>query len=495
LKNIYRLCIVVFLLVCGVVVTALLWPPKFEYELRPVVTVAGYSVNANAFLAETEYMAGVSAYHLGEASFPAPEMPGRHNIPITLWRDSKFLEVTAVLYILQPVESLSVEWGSGTAFGSSGLNVDLRNFVANASEIPRGLLDLSHINFSSFRGELPVGEHIITLSVVGFGVSFDTVLKVVDTTPPTIVTRDVTMQMGREITTDDLVVSVFDLSPIESLEIVAQPDIFTPGEHITEVRATDIHGNAAIYPAVVTLLPNTVPPVFYGVRDIKVMLGEPIRFRAGVSAEDAFGRSVPFEIDASHINIHELGIFPATYTATDAWGLETYVTVNVHILNVDPEAVIEMVDDLLPQILRGATTQVEQARAIHNWIGDNISFAAAVGMDSAYEAAYHGLLHRQGNCFVFYGLSELLLTRAGIPNIRIDRIPETTNPTRHRWNLINPDGLGWYHFDATSNRILTRNERFMFTNSQAAEYTQRFAQQGVVDFYTFNPALYPMITP
>ncbi|MCL2603900.1 MAG: hypothetical protein FWD90_05420 [Defluviitaleaceae bacterium] len=505
MRNIYILCAAVVLVVAAVIVTAMLWPPKFEYELRPIVAIAGERVYARAFLADTEVMTDTHAYHLGESAFYAPAAPGRHGIPITLWRDSNFREVTATLYIAQPVEYITVEWGEGTAYGSEGFNLDPLSFIANVNAIPKALLDFRFLSFSSYWGmrELPVGNHTAHLVMSQYlngdefahFAHFTSEVRVVDTTPPTAVTRDITMQMGREITPDDIVVSVFDLSPIRSVEVINQPDIFTPGEYTVEVRATDIHGNAAVFSSVVTLLPNTVPPVFTGVQDIKVMQGEPIRFRAGVEAQDAFGRPIPFEIDATRVNTQELGIHTATYTAADAWGLETSVTINVHILNVDPEAVIEMVDNLLITVLRGTSTQAEQARAIHDWIGDHISFAAAVGMDSAYEAAYHAILHRQGNCFVFNGLAEMMLTRAGIPNLRIDRILETPNPTRHRWTLINPDGMGWYHLDVTSNRVLTRNERFMFTNSQAEAFTLRFAQQGTHDFYTFNPVLYPVIVP
>jgi hypothetical protein len=92
---------------------------------------------------------------------------------------------------------------------------------------------------------------------------------------------------------------------------------------------------------------------------------------------------------------------------------------------------------------------------------------------------------------VFYAISELLLTMAGIPNMRIDRIPGTTST--HVWNLINPDELGWHHFDTTP-LIVRQLDRFMFTQTQAEEFTRIINAEGQGrDYFTFDPELYPEI--
>jgi len=239
---------------------------------------------------------------------------------------------------------------------------------------------------------------------------------------------------------------------------------------------------------------NDTPPVIYGTGDIVTAVGEPILFRSGVSAADAFGRVLTFTVDSSAVNMNASGVYTAVYAATDAWGLTTEVEINVHVMNITPNAVYEMADAILAQILTTGMTQVQQARAVFDWVSDNITFAMAIGYESVYVAAHQGLINRRGNCFVFYALSEIMLTRAGVPNMRIERIPGTG--IGHRWNIINPDELGWHHFDATPNRIISRNERFMFTNAQAIAFTQRIVDEqedGTVEFYTFNPNLYPDI--
>jgi len=316
-----------------------------------------------------------------------------------------------------------------------------------------------------------------------------------DIIPPTAELREVTMEMGREIEPDDIIVSMFGRSEIVSV-IINQPDIFEPGEHIVYVYLRDAFDNEAVYTTTVTLLPNTTPPTIRGTRDIFAPEGGPIRFREGVTAYDAFGRSIPFTIDNAGVNIYASGVYTVAFIAEDAWGLRTVRRVYVHILGIQPAQVRENIAVLLRRIVNSNHSQTEQARAIHNWLGNNITFAAAVSTNTVYAAANHGMLHRRGNCFVFYAMAKLMLTEAGIPNISMARTPHTCNPAGHRWHLINPDGLGWFHFDATPVTAITRAERFMFTQSQAEAFTlRRYYTDGITDFYTFFPPPPVVIVP
>ncbi|MCL2188283.1 MAG: transglutaminase-like domain-containing protein [Defluviitaleaceae bacterium] len=489
-RKVYLLCAVPLAVVLFVVAVMLALPPRFVYELHSIITVAGFPVDAERFLVETEEMADVTVYFYEEVDFNAA---GRRDVLLTLKRGRHTTQAIATLYIIEPREYVTVELGGYVPNEMFAPNIDPISFVANAHEMPRDLLDAQELEvlLTLPHFDNPIGMRMVFVSADNW--SFTSAINIVDTTPPTAVLREVTMQMGREILAEYIVESVFDYSEVVSITVI-QPDLFTPGEHTVQVILLDEHGNEATYTTTATLLPNEIPPVFFGITDIQTPQGEPIRFRAGVTAYDAFGRSLSFAVDSSQVNMHELGIYPATFTAVDAWGLETSATIYVHVLSVDPEAVVTMVDALLAQILREDMTQVQQARTIHNWLGDHISFAAAVGMDSVYEAAHQGLIHRRGNCFVFFALADLMLTGAGIPNRRVERIADTPNPTRHRWNLINPDELGWFHFDATSNRVITREERFMFTQSDAERFMQRFFYP-YVDFYTFDTALHPEVTP
>jgi hypothetical protein len=333
--------------------------------------------------------------------------------------------------------------------------------------------------------EYPAGQFPVQLSLNGE--DFYSVLDVVDTIPPTATPLSRTIKMGEEVLPEYFVKDIYDASPIASIAFATEPDVLTAGDQIVEIEIDDVFGNRGSFKAQLTVLPNEVPPTIEGIRDIESMMGNTIMYRRGVNAYDAFGRSLDLSVDSSGVNQHVVGTYTAIYWAEDCCGQRTEVEIDVNIVSFDPQWVNDRVDSILDEILQEGMTQVEQARTIFTWIRRNVSYSGSISRRFIYEGAFQALQNRRGNCFVFYSISEVMLTRAGIPNQRIERIPGAA--TRHNWNLINPDDLGWYHFDATL-------ARFMFTNSQAASYTrQTLASRGTRDFYTFDPSLYPEIAP
>jgi len=182
--------------------------------------------------------------------------------------------------------------------------------------------------------------------------------------------------------------------------------------------------------------------------------------------------------------VHTLGVYTADYIAVDAMGTSVTVTINVTVIEVDPAEVHTRAAAVLEQILRDDMLQVEKARAIFDWVTRNVAYAADIDHESVYGAALQALVHRRGDCFVFYAISEVLLTMADIPNVRLTRYGGFN---RHYWNLVNPDDLGWHHFDTTPLRVREIN-RFMFTASQAEEFNRIIHQQtGERDYFTFDP--------
>jgi len=305
---------------------------------------------------------------------------------------------------------------------------------------------------------------------------------------------DVAVPMGDVVTTDDFLVDVPDPSIIIFSDFVIEPDIYTVGSQIVEIAIEDVYNNREVATVLFTVLANDVPPHFEGLRPVDAMRGGNILYRQGVSALDAFGRQLEFSVDNSEVNPDELGIYTAIYRTEDIYGLVTEEEVEVHIVNIDPDWVNERVDGIFDDIFNDNMTQVDQARAIFTWIKSNVTFMPmASAPASSYEGAYRGLRDRRGGCTIFSSLSDIMLNRAGIPTLRIERVAEA--PTRHRWNLINPDELGWYHFDAFPIQLGgPRDELYMFTASHAADFTRRMtAVDGVAMYYIYDSSLYPEI--
>jgi hypothetical protein len=314
-----------------------------------------------------------------------------------------------------------------------------------------------------------------------------------NTTAPTVHTVDHTSNIGEIVYPEDFISVIYSEFDIISIAFVTEPDIFAHETQNVQVRVTDDRDNITIADAKLHITLNTAPPVITGTNPIISRLGNPIVYRTGVTAHDNFGRALELQVDSSNVDPHAEGEYIVIFYAVDLTGLRSEVRETVRILNVDVDYVHGHIDATLSDIVTDNMTQLEKVRAIHTWVITNISYAAgATDPGTAYADAYRALRDRQGNCFKFYAISELMLTRAGIENMQINRIPGT--PTRHRWSLVNPDGLGWHHFDTTPTRLGLGSETAFFTDTQAREFTQRFVEfNGTENFYTYNPALYPEI--
>jgi len=449
---------------------------SFEYSLQPVVILAGGNVRPHNFIAPLYYMDGITAELVEPRTFAS----GRHEVALQLNNGDRNQRATGVLYVLTPVDYIELE------FAGPPRNFAPLDFIDNA-ELVQGI-DVELQFLQEPPSALPIGQTDVHIMLNGTTVH--SAINVVDTTPPTadIVNRQI--PKGDPLLASDFLTNVYDASPITLMDFVSPPGYLSVGTHVLPVMVKDYFGNYSIFEPTVTILGNDIPPTIVGAYNIESMRGNAIMFRQGVSAYDAFGRELRFNVDSATVNTNENGLYSATYWVEDAWGLRAEVEIYVRIIGVDPEVVRTRADNILAGILREDMTQVQEARAIFNWITANVGFLSAIGYESVYEGAFQGLQHRRGNCFVFYALSEVMLTQAGIPNMRIERIPG--QPDNHRWNLINPDGLGWHHFDSTPSRVPM--DRFMFTSTQAEIFTERVRSEvGTRNYYTYDPTLYPEI--
>ena len=89
---------------------------------------------------------------------------------------------------------------------------------------------------------------------------------------------------------------------------------------------------------------------------------------------------------------------------------------------------------------------VDTAYEIFNWVHSHVSYMPVHENLTFEEAAYRGFSQKNGDCFVSFACSKMLLDAAGIENLAVERYPIIT--VGHYWNLVKLDGE-WYHCDAT----------------------------------------------
>ena len=474
------LIIIILIIAIGAGSLGFYFHAGIDYHVQHVVTVDGNVISPSDFVILDEGSeSALVSFADEELTFFAP---GKHEVELTIRQGLRTERETVLLYVVKPVSYVTVE------YSAPDQHFEPIDFIFNR-EILHGVnFYLDFVDYLPKLETLPVGKAPIEIKINDS--IFTSYINVVDTVPPVAIVKDIEMLPLEALYAKDFIVEYFDASPIGYIGFYEEPNITTPGNHIVAIVIEDIHGNRALYEAMLTILPNDEPPTIEGVRNFEVMKNLPVRFREGVSAYDAFGRPLVIGVDTGQFNVSEPGLYDVTYYVEDAWGLRTEVTISIRVISVDPEYVRERADVVLASILREGMTQVEQARAIFNWISWNMTTATDIRRESIYEAALNGFLTRRGNCFTYYALSEVLLTRAGIPNMMIERIPGT--PTTHRWNLINPDDMGWHHFDSMPTRVSIN--RFMFRSGQIPQFNALLQEAGSpANYFTYLPELYPEI--
>ena len=265
------------------------------------------------------------------------------------------------------------------------------------------------------------------------------------------------------------------------------PDWSVLGTQNVVVVLEDTHGHSVEFSARVTIKEDTDPPVIRGAIDRHVHAGDSISYRDGVTAWDNKDGNVALSIDSSAVNINSAGVYPVVYSAVDSSGYATSVTVYITVFVVDAEYVYSLADGVLAGITTPDMSLTQKAKAIHTWVRNNIIYISKSDKSSTIRSAYIGMSNRRGDCFVFYAVAEVLLTRAGVPNTRITRLG---GATEHHWNLINV-GTGWYHFDATNVAVIRARDTFMFTDEQAVLWSPSMNARG--DFYYYDRTKYPPI--
>jgi len=453
----------------------------FEHELQPMVILEGQQIDPNTFLYPGEEQRGLSV------TFQNPHFEpvvGLQYVQLTVKLGWRSVENAAALYVLEPVEYFQHE------FKEEGAVLRPVEFLVN-SESARGVpFDIRFAEAPLPLDKYEVGEYVLQLALND--APFEVILKVVDTTPPTATGVAQEIRIGDEVFPEQFVMDIHDHSPISSVTFAEEPNIFARENQTVRIAIEDIFENVGTVSAELSILLNQMPPeITTTIDSIESEVGTTVDYLLSeVTAEDDFGRPLEVHVDDSSVNADEEGVYIAIYWAEDLSGNRTEADVVVYILSVAPEQIYEQVDEILGRIINDSMTDVQKVRHINDWIRWSIRGTTTESdTTSVLGGAHIALRDKQGDFNVVSALSSVMLTRAGIENMFIDRHPDAEG--RHRWNLINPDGRGWYHFDAFPTGLgLGNGQMSRFTDKQAQDFANRIKME---DYYRYNADLYPEV--
>ncbi len=276
------------------------------------------------------------------------------------------------------------------------------------------------------------------------GITYRSVLKVVDTTMPEVISKDFKGYTTSLITPKTFIKEAKDNTEL-TMNFVGKPDFKTPGEKEVTIEVTDLGGNTVTVTAKATLEEDTTPPEIKGTKNITIIEGKTASFKSGVSVKDNCDADIVLNVESGTVNTKEEGKYSLTYWAQDRAGNRTEKTVTVTVVKerIDEAQVRALAADVLGKIITPDMSDRDKLTKIYNWVRGNMHYAHASNHSDWVKAAYTGFTSRTGDCYMYASTSKALLDAAGIKNMMID-----TYPLRniHFWNLVDI-GEGWRHFD------------------------------------------------
>ncbi len=168
-------------------------------------------------------------------------------------------------------------------------------------------------------------------------------------------------------------------------------------------------------------------------------------FKKYIKATDDRDGKVSVKVDFSGVNWKKDGFYKVRYIATDKAGniARSWTKIRVYV----PGTAESVADSVLKSITKTGWSDEKKARAIYDYTKRHCSYVDADSHSDWRSSGLSGIRYGAGDCFTYYAVSRLLLSRAGIPNLTVERYPAYANGN-HWWNLVHLDS-GWYHFDTT----------------------------------------------
>ena len=364
-------------------------------------------------------------------------------------------------------------------------DLDVQEFLKHSAS------DVAFTKNSSFDLSVPGDYHLkIKWDMPVFGERYyKTTLHVQDTTAPNVVltTDSITMYTtGQAPTAADLVDSVTDVTNCV-IDFKDEYDFTKDGKFDVTVVVTDTSGNVTESTIPCTVTEDNTPPVISGVEPLQIAQGDAITYKKNVEVTDDKDDNPTLEVDDSQVNPDKRGTYPIKYIATDAAGntsskSTTIKIVSAKITEATEETVNAMADQILAEIITDDMGQKAQAKAVFDWVVDNITYSETAGIDDLLSAAYKGMYYRVGDCTVKQKTAEVMLNRLGIKNMEIEKIRDTRG---HYWLLIDI-GEGWYHYDP--NLQLDGTLIFYWHDADLWEYSNAHNNT-----HNYDPSKYPTI--
>ncbi len=288
----------------------------------------------------------------------------------------------------------------------------------------------------------PVGTYTVT-STDG-NQSSQCVITITDTVAPVLTLRAVSIDQNESVSKGSFISAASDASGQVTTTLLTKLDNTKLGVQEVVIEAMDVNGNKTTAKTTLTVHKDTKPPVFYGLKDMKIEKHSQPDYTAGVKAVDSKDGNVSFTYDDSKVDTSAAGIYYVVYTASDSNGNKVTGRRKVEVKR-DAADTAALVDSIAASV--GGS--VEELR---NYVRSSIYYSSSWGED---DPVWYGFKYKKGNCYVHAKCLDILLRKKGYTTQII-----WCEDKSHYWNLVYING-GWKHIDSTPSAL---HGRYMFMN-------------------------------
>lgn len=198
-----------------------------------------------------------------------------------------------------------------------------------------------------------------------------------------------------------------------------------------------------------------------------------------VKALDDRDGKVKLSVDTSRVNFSKKGTYTITYTAVDSAGNKAKANGKIAVRTND--SYDRLADEVLDSIIKKDWSDQRKVTAIYQFAHDNIAYTGTSDKSSWEKEAARGIRNGRGDCFTYYAVVRLLLSRCGIPNLEVKRVQ---GYGRHWWNMAYV-GTGFYHVDACPRRA--GGKLCLLTDAQLKEYSTNRGRNSHIWDYAGKP--------
>ncbi len=310
---------------------------------------------------------------------------------------------------------------------------------------------ISYSDSSQVCKDLP-GLYPVTLTLDGKTATAS--IRVVDTVPPQATAVNLSAYSTRIPEAAEFVSNIIDCTQVTA-SYLTQPDKTQAGAQNITILLTDAGGNTATVSAVLTLTVDEAAPVISGAENILIYQGDTVQYRKNITVKDDYDTAPVLSVDQSQVDLNTPGQYRVTYTATDAAGNTSSVSILLTVMEkgenfVSLDVIYAAVDAQLDQIITPGMSDLQKVEAVYNFIVLNCQYISHSEKDNWIQAGYRMLMERRGDCFNYFGLCKLMLERLGIPNIDVQKVKNYPEDSNHYWSLVSVNGgQTYYHVDTT----------------------------------------------